>query len=232
MPYVSVRDLPPSVAAHLPDHAQEIYRAAFNGAWDNYADRGAMRKRLIVGKTGASGSILALATLGQLVAADVETHLVISDGARVTIAHELSADSIARFMSVAEHVHQRGDLATPIASGSFPTDGMIVAPCSMWSMDAMAYGFGDNLLVRAADVVLKERCRLVIAPRQAPLHEGHLEAMLWFVRMGVVVTPPVPPFYTRPVSMDDIVREIAARLVNWAGVEDPGERMTRWSRDL
>jgi len=105
---------------------------------------------------------------------------------------------------------------------------MIVVPCSMRSLAAIAYGLGDNLLVRAADVVLKEKRRLVIAPREAPLHEGHLEAMLRLARMGAVVAPPVPPFYARPLSMDDIISEIAARLVNWAGV-DPGERMTRWS---
>jgi 4-hydroxy-3-polyprenylbenzoate decarboxylase len=187
-----------------------------------------MRKRLIVGVAGASGSALALETLRQLAAGDIETHLVISDGARATIAHELGQDGIGQFAAIAEHVHQAGNLGAPIASGSFRTDGMIVVPCSMRSLAAMAYGLGDNLLVRAADVVLKEKRRLVIAPREAPLHEGHLEAMLRLARMGAVVAPPVPPFYARPLSMDDIIREIAARLVNWAGV-DPGERMTRWS---
>jgi 4-hydroxy-3-polyprenylbenzoate decarboxylase len=190
-----------------------------------------MRKRLIVGVTGASGSMLALETLRQLAAVGVETHLVVSDGARTTIAHELGADGIIQFTAIAEHVHQSGNLAAPIASGSFRTDGMIVVPCSMRSLTAVAYGFGDNLLVRAADVVLKEKRQLVIAPREAPLHEGHLEAMLRLARMGVVVAPPVPPFYTRPTSIDDIVREIAARLLNWAGV-DPGDRMTRWRGDL
>ena len=187
-----------------------------------------MRKRLILGVSGASGSILAIETLRQLVAADVETHLVISNGARATIAHELGADGIGQFAAIAEHVHRSDNLAAPIASGSFRTDGMIVVPCSMRSLAAIAYGFGDNLLVRAVDVVLKEKRRLVIAPRETPLHEGHLEAMLRLARMGAVVAPPVPPFYARPLSMDDIIREIAARLVNWAGV-DPGERMTRWS---
>jgi 4-hydroxy-3-polyprenylbenzoate decarboxylase len=129
-----------------------------------------MRKRLIVGVAGASGSALALETLRQLAAADIETHLVISDGARATIAHELGADGIVQFTAIAEHVHQARNLGAPIASGSFRTDGTIVVP------------------------------------------------------------PPVPPFDARPLSMDDIIREIAARLVNWAGV-DPGERMTRWSGD-
>ncbi|MGB3387596.1 MAG: UbiX family flavin prenyltransferase [Pseudaminobacter sp.] len=187
-----------------------------------------MRKRLIIGVTGASGSVLALETLRQLVAAGVETHLVISDGAGPSIAHELGADGITRFTAIAEHVHMARNLAAPIASGSFRTDGMIVVPCSMRSLAAMAHGLGDNLLTRAADVVLKERRRLVVAPREAPLHEGHLDAMLRLARMGAVIAPPVPPFYARPMSMEDVVREIAARLLNWAGV-DPGEQMTRWS---
>jgi len=186
-----------------------------------------MRKRLIVGISGASGSMLALETLGQLADAGVETHLVISNGAQATIGHELGVDGVARFTAIADHVHSPGDLAAPIASGSFRTDGMIVVPCSMRSLSAMAHVLGDNLLTRAADVVLKEKRRLVVAPREAPLHEGHLEAMLRLARMGAVIAPPVPPFYTRPTSMDDIIREIAARLVDWAGI-DPGERMTRW----
>lgn len=102
-----------------------------------------------------------------------------------------------------------------------------MVPCSMRSLAAMAHGLGDNLLTRAADVVLKEKRRLVVAPREAPLHEGHLEAMLKLARLGAVIAPPVPPFYARPAAMDDLVREIAARLVQWAGI-DPGRCMTRW----
>jgi 4-hydroxy-3-polyprenylbenzoate decarboxylase len=186
-----------------------------------------MRKRLIVGVTGASGSVLALEALRQLAAAGVETHLVISRSAQLTIAHELGTDGVVQLRAEADHVHSCRNLAAPIASGSFRTEGMIVVPCSMRSLAAMAHGVGDNLLTRAADVVLKERRRLVIAPREAPLHEGHLEAMLKLARMGVVVAPPVPPFYARPASIEDLVREIAARLLNWAGIE-PGDHMTRW----
>ncbi len=190
-----------------------------------------MRKRLIVGVAGASGSVLALETLRQLAAADVETHLVISEGARATIAHELGADGVARLTVLAEHVHRPSNLAAPIASGSFRTEGMIVVPCSMRSLAAIAHGLGDNLLTRAADVILKEKRRLVVAPREAPLHEGHLEAMLRLARLGAVIAPPVPPFYARPATIDDLVREIAARLVQWAGI-DPGRCMTRWGGDL
>ncbi len=187
--------------------------------------------RLIVGVTGASGSALALETLRQLRVAGVETHLVVTAGARMTIAHELGREGLARLNEAATHVHSPRNLAAPIASGSFRTAGMIVVPCSMRSMAAIAHGLGDNLLTRAADVVLKEKRRLVVAPREAPLHEGHLEAMLRLARLGAVIAPPVPPFYARPATIDDLVREIAARLVQWAGI-DPGRCMTRWGGDL
>lgn len=186
-----------------------------------------MRRRLIIGVTGASGSFLALETLAQLKAVDVETHLVVTDSARTTIAHELGVHGFKRLATAASHVHAQDNLAASIASGSFRSQGMIVVPCSMRSLAAMAHGFGDNLLTRAADVMLKERRRLVVAPREAPLHEGHLEAMLRLARLGAVIAPPVPPFYTRPASIEDMVREMAARLLDWAGI-DPGKRMTRW----
>lgn len=186
-----------------------------------------MQKRLIVGVSGASGAVLARETLRQLAGRGVETHLVVSRGARITIAHELGPDGFAALSAMASHTYSEQDLAAPIASGSFPTGGMIVVPCSMRSLAAMAHGLGDNLLTRAADVVLKEKRRLVIAPREAPLHEGHLDAMLRLARLGAVIAPPVPPFYAAPLSVEDIVREIAARLIGWAGL-DPGEAMTRW----
>lgn len=190
-----------------------------------------MCKRLIIGVTGASGSTLARETLRQLALADVETHLVVSEGARVTIAHELGPGGLDALVSSASYVHAPRDLAAPIASGSFKTHGMIVVPCSMRSLAAMAHGLGDNLLTRAADVVLKEKRRLVVVPREAPLHEGHLDAMLRLARFGAVIAPPVPPFYTKPASMEDMVREIAARLIGWAGI-DPGREMTRWGEPL
>lgn len=190
-----------------------------------------MTRRMIVGVSGASGAVLALETLRLLAQAKVETHLVMSAGARMTIAHELGADGHHRLAAFADHVHSPRNLAAPIASGSFRTEGMIVVPCSMRSLAAMAHGLGDNLLTRAADVVLKEKRRLVVAPREAPLHEGHLEAMLRLARLGAVIAPPVPPFYAKPATMEDMVREVAARLVNWAGV-DPGEALTRWGEDI
>lgn len=186
-----------------------------------------MIKRMIVGVTGASGSVLALETIRQLVRSGVETHLVTSKSARMTIAYEIGADGLAQLTSLANHAHSHQDLAAPIASGSFRTDGMIVVPCSMRTLAAMAHGLGDNLLTRAADVVLKERRRLVVVPREAPLHEGHLDAMLRLTRMGAIIAPPVPPFYVKPASIEAMVVEMAARLVNWAGI-DPGDKLTRW----
>lgn len=189
-----------------------------------------MPERMIVGVTGASGAVLALEVLRLLAQAGVETHLVVSAGARLTIAHELGVGGYDALSALASVIHAPQNLAAPIASGSFRTAGMIVVPCSMRSLAAMAHGLGDNLLTRAADVVLKERRRLVVVPREAPLHEGHLEAMQRLARFGAIVAPPVPPFYARPVSIEAMVREIAARIVNWAGI-DPGPALTRWGED-
>lgn len=160
----------------------------------------------------------------------METHLVVSQGAHATIAHELGPDGLARLSAAATRTHSHKNLAAPIASGSFRTDGMIVVPCSMRSLAAIAHGLGDNLLTRAADVVLKEKRRLVIAPREAPLHEVHLRSMLTLARMGAIVAPPVPPFYVKMTSVEEMVKQIAARLVNWAGI-DPGDELKRWGEE-
>ena len=189
-----------------------------------------MSARLVVGVTGASGAMLALETLRLLGEIGVETHLVVTRGARLSVLHELGEDGVVSLEALASHVHGPADLAAPIASGSFRTAGMIVVPCSMRSLAAMAHGLGDNLLTRAADVTLKEKRRLVVAPREAPLHEGHLESMLKLARMGAVIAPPVPPFYTGARTVEAMAREIAARLVEWAGI-DAGAAMTRWGEE-
>jgi 4-hydroxy-3-polyprenylbenzoate decarboxylase len=183
--------------------------------------------KIVIGVTGASGAALAAETLRQLREAGAETHLVMTGGAHITIAHELSPDAAAAMREAASFAYEARELGAPIASGSFGADAMAVVPCSMRSLAAIAHGFGDNLLTRAADVMLKERRRLVLVPREAPLHEGHLKSMLALARMGAIVAPPVPHFYTKPRSVEDIVREIAARVVAWLGL-DPGEAMTRW----
>lgn len=183
--------------------------------------------KIVIGVTGASGAALAAETLRQLKQAGVETHLVLTTGALITIAHELGPPGLSAMQEIASFTYQAQDLGARIASGSYGADAMAVVPCSMRSLAAIAHGFGDNLLTRAADVMLKERRRLVLVPREAPLHEGHLTSMLALTRMGAIVAPPVPHFYTKPKSVEDIVREIAARVLVWLGLE-PGEAMTRW----
>ncbi len=183
--------------------------------------------KIVIGVTGASGAALAAETLRQLGEAGAETHLVLTGGAQITIAHELGASGVAAMREAASFAYEARELGAPIASGSFGADAMAVVPCSMRSLAAIAHGFGDNLLTRAADVTLKERRRLVLVPREAPLHEGHLKSMLALARMGAIVAPPVPHFYTKPQSVEDVVREIAARVLVWLGLE-PGEAMTRW----
>ena len=183
--------------------------------------------KIVVGVTGASGTVLAAETLRQLRAAGAETYLVLTGGAHITAAHELGPSGASAMREAASFAYEAQELGAPVASGSFGADAMAVVPCSMRSLAAIAHGFGDNLLTRAADVMLKERRRLVLVPREAPLHEGHLNAMLAVTRMGAIVAPPVPHFYAKPQSVEDIVREIAARVLLWLGL-DPGRAMTRW----
>ncbi|PIO99316.1 UbiX family flavin prenyltransferase [Pleomorphomonas carboxyditropha] len=183
--------------------------------------------RVVVGISGASGAALGREVLRQLGAANVETHLVVTAGGERTIAHELGPDGLAEVRRLATFVHDIDDLGASIASGSFGAEAMAVAPCSMRTLSALAHGFGDNLLTRAGDVMLKERRRLVLLPREAPLTEAHLKSMLMLTRMGAMVAPPVPPFYAKPETIDDMIREMAARVVSWLGV-DPGEALTRW----
>ncbi len=182
---------------------------------------------VVVGVTGASGACLALKTLEILRDLGVKTHLVFSGGAHASVTHELGTHGIAMLSELAEHTYDAQDMLAPIASGSFQTSGMIVTPCSMRSLSAIAYSLTDNLLTRAADVALKERRKLVIAPREAPLHEGHIEAMLKVTRMGGIVCPPVPPFYAGLASLDQLITEVAARGINSLGI-DPKHTLTRW----
>ena len=183
--------------------------------------------KVVVGISGASGAALGREVLRQLGVAGVETHLVITKGGERTIAHELGANGLQELGQLATFAHDIGDLGASIASGSFGADAMAVVPCSMRTLSALAHGFGDNLLTRAGDVMLKERRRLVVLPREAPLTEAHLNSMLALTRMGAMVAPPVPPFYAKPETIDDMVREMAARVLSWLGV-DPGDALTRW----
>ncbi len=181
--------------------------------------------RLIVGITGASGAIFGVRILEALKHLQVETHLVMSNWARTTLVHETDY-SLPYVESLASVVHHPENQAAPISSGSFRTDGMIIVPCSMKSLAAIRCGFGSNLLHRAADVVLKERRKLVLVTRESPFSEIHLENMLFLSRMGAVIFPPVPAFYSKPETIEQIVNHIAARVLDQFDLDMRG--ITRW----
>lgn len=187
------------------------------------------RMRIVVGISAATGAIYGIRTLEHLAKADVETHLVISPWARRTIEHETGC-TVADVENLAYHVHRPNDQASVLSSGSFRVDGMIIAPCSVRSLAGIANGVADNLLLRAADVSLKERKPLILMVRETPLNAIHLENMLRLVRLGVTIFPPVPAFYHRPESIDDIVRHTVARALDQFGLEDPD--LARWDGRL
>jgi 4-hydroxy-3-polyprenylbenzoate decarboxylase len=174
-------------------------------------------RRLIVAMTGASGSIFGVRLLQALREADIETHLVISKWAARTLVEETS-HSVEDVQRLATRTYAATDQGAPISSGSFLTDGMIVVPCSVRTLAAIAHGFADNLIHRAADVVLKERRRLVLAVRETPFSDIHLENMLKLSRMGVIICPPMPSFYQRPASIEDVVNYTVARLLDQLGI--------------
>jgi flavin prenyltransferase len=188
-----------------------------------------MAKRLIVGLTGATGTIYGVRLLERLRELEVETHLVVSRWGARTLAHE-TLYSREHVESLATVVYPPGDMGAAISSGSFKTDGMIVAPCSAKTLAAIAHGVGDNLIHRAADVMLKERRRLVLAVREAPLSEIHLENMLKLSRMGAVILPPVPAFYNHPRTIDDVVDHTVARMLDTFGLDVAGA--VRWTGDM
>src|SRR5579864_9471089 len=171
------------------------------------------RPRLIVGISGASGVIYGARLLELLHELPVETHLVVSRSAEVALALETEVKP-ANLGARAEFVHAIGDMAAPISSGSFQTLGMLVAPCSIRSMSEIATGVTTTLLTRAADVVLKERRRLVLAVRETPLHLGHLRTMTALAEMGAVIAPPVPAFYAKPASLDEMIDQTLGRVLD------------------
>lgn len=175
--------------------------------------------RVVVAVTGASGAALALRIVQRLAEIPlVETHLIVSDAARRTLLHEVGSDALHRLLIRAHRNYPADDIGAAPASGSFPTAGMIVAPCSMRTLAAVAAGLADNLIVRAADVHLKERRKLVLMTRETPLHLGHLRNMTAVTEMGAIVMPPVPAFYHRPKDIDDIVDHLAARAIDLLGL--------------
>ncbi len=185
----------------------------------------AERRRLIVGISGASGTIYGVRVLQVLRKLEVETHLVMSRSAEVTMAHEMDM-KVKDVHALADVVYANADIGAAVSSGSFRTDGMIVAPCSIRSLAEIAYGNTSNLLSRAADVVLKERRRLVLMVREAPLHTGHLRAMTQASEIGAIIVPPVPAFYTRPKTIDDIVNHTVGRALDLFGID--AKLVHRW----
>ena len=174
-------------------------------------------RRIIVGMTGATGAILGVRLLEALKDCDVESHLVISNWGRRTIEHE-TPYTIKQVCALASVYHNSANMAAEISSGSFITEGMVVIPCSMRTLGGIATGYGEHLIHRAADVILKERRRLVLVVRESPLSELHLENMLKLARVGVSIIPPMPAFYNHPKSVDDIVDHIVARVLDQFGI--------------
>jgi 4-hydroxy-3-polyprenylbenzoate decarboxylase len=178
-------------------------------------------KRLIVGITGATGAIYARRVLEVVQPLDDwETHLVISKAGRLNLHYELDIKK-ADLSQLADATHPIDDIAAPIASGGFRTEGMLIIPCSMKTLSAVANGYGDNLISRAADVVLKERRPLIIVPREAPLNLAHLRNMISVTEMGGVIYPPVPAFYSHPKCIEDLVDETVGRVLGMVGIEIP-----------
>jgi 4-hydroxy-3-polyprenylbenzoate decarboxylase len=176
-------------------------------------------KRVVVALTGASGAIYGIRTLEVLQGLpDIETHLILSAGARATIALETDA-TVADVAALADVVHQPTNLAAPISSGSFRAHGMIVAPCSVKTLSSVANCHGDNLIARAADVMLKERRPLLLLFRETPLHTGQIRLMLLASEAGAIVMPPVPAFYHRPDTIDDIVDQTVGRALDQLDIE-------------
>jgi flavin prenyltransferase len=182
-------------------------------------------RRLVIGISGASGVVYGVRLLEVLRPTDIETHLVVSKSAEMTLAYE-TGRKLADLNEMADHVHAAQDLGAAISSGSFKTIGMIVAPCSIRSLAEIAFGTTTTMLTRAADVVLKERRRLVLMVRETPLHLGHLRAMVAAAENGAIILPPVPGFYALPTSVADIVDQSVGRALDLFDIET--DLVKRW----
>ena len=182
--------------------------------------------RLIVGMSGASGVIYGIRMLEVLkTIAEVETHLIISNGAKLNISIETNW-SVKEVEALAEVVHNDHNLAASVSSGSFKTDGMIVLPCSMKTLSGIVTSYADTLIVRAADVVLKEHRRLVLVPRETPLHAGHCKLLYEAAMNGAIIAPPMPAFYNDPETLDDIINHTTGRLMDLFGLNN--DFVKRW----
>ena len=186
-------------------------------------------KRLIVAMTGASGAIFGIRALEALWDIDgIETHLVISPSAIYTIAEETDT-SISEIKALANRFHNFKDIGASLSSGSYPTLGMLIAPCSVKTLSGIANSYDDNLIVRSADVCLKERRPVVLLFRETPLHAGHIDLMARATRAGAIVMPPVPAFYHRPETIDDIVNQTVGRTLDLFSIES--DLVKRWTED-
>ena len=186
-------------------------------------------KRLVIGIAGASGVIYAVRLLEVLHdVPNVETHLVLSDAARQTIGYETNF-TVEKVMELADVQHSIKNIAASISSGSFSTMGMVVVPCSMKTLSGIAMSFSDNLLLRAADVTLKDRRPLVLLPRETPLHLGHLRLMVQVSEMGAILLPPMPAFYHRPKTVDDIINQTINRVLDVLKIELEHDLFDRWT---
>ncbi|HEY5258200.1 MAG TPA: UbiX family flavin prenyltransferase [Candidatus Baltobacteraceae bacterium] len=183
-------------------------------------------RRIVIGISGASGSAYGYMALQALRAiGGIEVHLILTDAARTTISLETDLDGEA-FEALADVVYRDDDLAAAVSSGSFLTDGMLVVPCSMKSAAAIAYSFNSNLLVRAADVCLKEKRKLVLVVRETPLHLGHLRTLTQLAEIGATILPPMPAMYAKPQSVDDIVAHTVGKALDQFGI--PNDLFKRW----
>jgi len=185
-------------------------------------------RRLVVGISGASGAVLGIRLLEILQTMEIETHLILSHAARVTIAQE-TGRAISEVQALADVNYNPADIGAPIASGSFETMGMVIIPCSIKTLSAVANSYADDLLSRAADVSLKEGRPLILVVREAPLHLGHIRLMGLAAEAGAVIFPPVPAFYTSPQNLDDIITNIAGRVLARLGVSN--EWYARWREE-
>jgi 4-hydroxy-3-polyprenylbenzoate decarboxylase len=183
-------------------------------------------RRLIIAITGASGTAYGVRLLQVLQATDIETHLVLTDSAKLTMAAETDFQP-AQVQALADVVHASKNVGATIASGSFVTLGMVIAPCSINTLSEIAWGITGNLISRAADVTLKERRRLILLTRETPLHAGHLKSMLQVTQNGAIVMPPVPALYIKPKSIDDIIDHTVGRVLDLLGLDT--DLVQRWN---
>jgi 4-hydroxy-3-polyprenylbenzoate decarboxylase len=185
-------------------------------------------KRVVVGISGASGVIFGIRLLEVLRGVDdVEVHLVMSNAGKRTIGLETDS-SVEEVEALADRVYRVGDIAAAVASGSFKTSAMVVVPCSMKTLSGIANSYADNLLIRAAEVALKDRRRLVLVPRETPLHLGHLRLLVRVAEMGAVVMPPVPAFYHRPETVEEIIDQTVNRILDLLDIELEDDLFRRW----